>query len=67
MSSLVKKCCRLEVEENDFSNMKGIIDKALASKELEQGRNEVKAECWNYEGESARRTVDFLSSSIFYE
>ena len=44
--------------------MKEIIDKALSSKELELGRKEVKAECWNFEGESAVRTVDFLTKKI---
>ena len=54
----------IKLEEKDFSNMKEIIDKALSSKELELGRKEVKAECWNFEGESAVRTVDFLTGKI---
>lgn len=54
----------IKLEEKDFSNMKEIIDKALSSKELEQGRNEVKSECWNFEGESAKRTVDFLTNKL---
>ena len=54
----------IKLEEKDFSNLKEIIDKALTSKELEQGRKEIKAECWNFEGESAKRTVDFLTKKI---
>ena len=52
----------IKLEEKDFSNMKGIIDKALASKELEQGRNEVKAECWEKIGNSAYETTEWLIS-----
>ena len=54
----------IKLEEKDFSNMKEIIDKALSSKDIELGRKEVKAECWNFEGESAVRTVDFLTGKI---
>lgn len=51
----------VKLEEKDFDKMKEVIDGALASKELAAGREEVKAEAWRYIGESAKRTVDYLT------
>lgn len=48
------------LKESDFDNMKSVIDRALESKELENGRREVMSEAWNHTGESASRTVDYL-------
>lgn len=50
----------IKLEEKDLKNIKEIIDKAIKSKKLAIGRKEIKDECWNFEKESAKRTVDYL-------
>lgn len=49
-----------ELKEDDFSSIKDVIDKALASDVLRANRASVKADCWQYIGESAKLTVDYL-------
>ena len=50
----------LQLKEEDFSNMENVIQNALESSELKNGRDKVRSECWEYVGESAKRIVDYL-------
>lgn len=50
----------IELKEEQFSNIKEIIQNASDSKELENARAKAKAEAWMYAGEAGKRTVDFL-------
>ncbi len=46
--------------EASIPDIKGIIDRALTSSELEEGRNRAIGEAWERRGESVRLTVDYL-------
>lgn len=46
--------------EDDFPNMKGLIDKLLKSDQKKDAIDRVRAESWQYIGESAARTVDYM-------
>ena len=50
----------IKLEEQDFPNLKNVIETALKSRKFEKGRQEVKDECWRFEGESVKRTVDYI-------
>ena len=49
-----------KLEEKDFSDMKNIIDSVISDKSFEKAREDVRAEAWHYQGEGAKRTVDYL-------
>ena len=48
------------LNEQDFSNIKEIIDKAIESTDLKKGRESIRSSEWGYPGESAKRVVDYL-------
>lgn len=49
-----------QVTEADFPRLKEIIDGMLTENVWKQGRDEIRAEAWQYPGEAAARTVDVL-------
>ena len=51
-----------QLSESDFCNMKNRIDEALASSDLQAGRDEVRSDCWANIGNGAKNTVDYLIS-----
>lgn len=50
-----------QITENDFSRLKDVIDSMLTESVWKQGREEVRREAWQYPGEAAVRTVDYLA------
>lgn len=49
-----------QLSEENFGNIKEIIDTCIEDAHYAQGLAEVKAETWAHEGEGARRAVDYL-------
>lgn len=52
----------VQIKEEDFSNIKNIIENSVSSEQLINNRQIAKSEAWMYQNESARRVVDFLIS-----
>jgi hypothetical protein len=50
----------VKLREEDFANIKQVILNAINSPELKQGRESAKAQAWMFQGESAKRAVDYL-------
>ena len=50
----------VRLDPGDFGRIKEVIDGAIADGSLTAARQEVKAEAWQYIGESSSRTVDYL-------
>ena len=50
----------VQLREEDFDNIKDVIDKAISSEKLKEARNEVIAECWDKQDSSAANTVEWL-------
>ncbi len=50
----------IKLSEQDFSNIKQIIDNASSSKELKANREKAKEEAWQNINSSAKHVVDFL-------
>ena len=48
------------LEEEDFPKMKEVLDSVMASDTYREGRKHVRETVWQYVGESAVRTVDYL-------
>ena len=57
-SALPRLGCQL-TEEN-MGNLKELIDTCLTDPRYAEGRQQVKRETWMYEGEGAKRAVDYL-------
>ncbi len=51
-----------QLRQKDFENIESVINNSLNSKKLSEGRDEIRAECWEHAGESAKRIVDYLIS-----
>lgn len=51
-----------QLRQEDFENLESVINNSLSSKKLSEGRDEIRAECWENAGESAKRIVDYLIS-----
>ncbi len=51
----------LKLTEDSFDNIENLIDKALSSSALKEGREEIRRSCWEYPGESYRRSVEYLT------
>lgn len=49
------------LKEDDLDSLKTVIDTAISSDEYAAARIKAKSEVWMYIGESAKRTVDFLT------
>ena len=56
-----------ELSEEDFSDMKKIIDECIASEEYQAGRDKAREETWMYPGEGAVRVVDYLEKKLSAE
>ncbi len=50
----------IKLQEKDFSHIKDVIQVALQSRELQQGRDSVREECWANIGHSASATFNYL-------
>ena len=50
----------MQLKEEDFDNMKAVIDECLNSAELMKNRKQISDECWTHKGEGAVKTVDYL-------
>lgn len=50
----------IPLRENDFGNIVEIIGKANEDTAISSEREKVKREAWMYQGEAAKRTVDFM-------
>lgn len=48
------------LDEKDFPDMKEVLDSVMASDTYREGRKNVREKVWQYVGESAERTVDYL-------
>lgn len=43
-----------------MNDIRGLIDSCLTDPELQRGRDQARRECWEYPGEGAARTADYL-------
>lgn len=50
----------LKLKEEDFSNLKEIIQKMISDDSFKKGREKIRNEAWQFKGEAAKRTVDYL-------
>lgn len=50
----------IQLKEEDLPNIKSLIEEALSSEKLQNGRDDVRRQCWKHIGESAKNTVDYL-------
>ena len=50
----------VKLEEENFGNIKNVIEEAINSSSLEKSRNKVKEMCWANIGNSAEKSVLFL-------
>lgn len=53
-----------ELKEEQFVNIKEVIQSVSDSKELEEARHAAKAEAWMHEGSAGKNTVDFMVSKV---
>ena len=49
-----------QLKEEDFGRMKEVIEETMNNKDYSNGRLETKNIAWQYRGEAAKRTVDYL-------
>jgi CDP-glycerol glycerophosphotransferase (TagB/SpsB family) len=54
----------VELNKSNFDSIKGLILDILQNSELKKIRREVKREMWQYQGESGKRIVDFLTKVV---
>lgn len=53
-----------ELKEDQFANIKEVIQSVSDSKELEEARHAAKAEAWMHEGEAGKNIADFMISKV---
>ena len=53
-----------ELKEEQFANIKEVIQSVSDSKELEEARHAAKAEAWMHEGEAGKNIADFMVSKV---
>lgn len=53
-----------ELKEEQFANIKEVIQSVSDSKELEEARHAAKAEAWMHEDEAGKNIVDFMVSKV---
>lgn len=53
-----------ELKEEQFANIKEVIQSVSDSKELEEARHAAKAEAWMHEGSAGKNIVDFMVSKV---
>lgn len=61
--STVKKI-GIEIKEEDFENIKQVIENASDSPKLAEARKKAKEEAWMYIGEAGKRTVDWMIKKL---
>lgn len=52
------------LKEEQFANIKEVIQSVSDSKELEEARHAAKAEAWMHEGEAGKNIADFMISKV---
>lgn len=52
----------VQIQEEDFTSIKNVIEKAINNKNLTYARENAKNEAWMFRGESCTKVVDFLLS-----
>ncbi|MBR4600559.1 MAG: CDP-glycerol glycerophosphotransferase family protein [Treponema sp.] len=53
-----------ELKEEQFANIKELIQSMSDSKELEKARHEAKATAWMHEGEAGKRIADYMIQTL---
>lgn len=53
-----------ELKEEQFANIKEVIQSVSDSKELEEARHAAKADAWMHEGEAGKNIADFMISKV---
>ena len=53
----------IPLKEEDFYNIREVIDRTVNDESLEKGRERARKETWANPGEAASRTVDYLTNS----
>lgn len=53
-----------ELKEEQFANIKEVIQSVSDSKKLEEARHAAKAEAWMHEGEAGKNIADFMISKV---
>ena len=53
-----------ELKEEQFANIKDVIQSMSDSKELEKARHEAKATAWMHEGEAGKRITDYMVQTL---
>jgi len=53
-----------ELKEEQFANIKEVIQSVSDSKKLEEARHAAKAEAWMHEGEAGKNIADFMLSKV---
>lgn len=53
-----------ELKEEQFANIKEVIQSVSDSKQLEEARHAAKAEAWMHEGEAGKNITDFMISKV---
>lgn len=51
-----------QLTDDNMNNLKDLIDSCISDPQYAEGRKQVKQETWEYNGEGAKRAVDFLIS-----
>lgn len=54
----------LELKEEQFKNIKSVIQNASDSEELSKARAQAKEEAWMYRGTSGKEVIDFMISKV---
>lgn len=50
----------IKLEENDFSDIKSIIDNLITSESFQKGRETIRDQAWQFRGQGAQKTADYL-------
>ena len=53
-----------ELKDEDFANIKEVIQSMSDSKELEKARHKAKATAWMHEGEAGKRIADYMIQTL---
>lgn len=53
-----------ELKEENLSDIENVIKTALESKNLQDGRDQVRSECWENVGHSAEKIMDYLEEKL---
>ncbi len=54
----------IPLKEDDIPGIKGLVDRAIESRELTEGRERARDEAWQHRGESARLIVDYVMGKL---